>query len=342
MILINIIHFTFVNKQIILYIDIKSKSLFSELNGMKQGKKRIMSFKAAVQLAAPHTWPSSIIPVCLGAALSCADSVPIDPAVLLFTLCTAVLLQSAVNTLNDYADFVSGLDTEENCPDNTDAARVYECSSPKAALCLGMLFLLGAAVFGAALIANCGTAMIIYGAVALAAIALYTVPLFAFSRLPLGEALSGGTMGGVLTFAAYHAQSGRFEPRLLYLCLPMAIMIGCIMLVNNASDIEKDIEGGRKTLPICVGRGASQIILRTAVMASCLLTAVFVCVLAPRGAAALPVMAVSLMIDPHIRALFTAPLSPERRGASMRGVLSACTKINALYALGLIIHSLSL
>lgn len=309
---------------------------------MTERPKRRMSFKAAVQLAAPHTWPSSIMPVVLGCALSCASSIPIEPLPLFCTLAVAVLLQSAVNTLNDYADFVSGLDTEENCADTTDAALIYECSSPKAALALGMLFLLLAAVFGAALIVCCGMAMTVYGAIALAAIVLYTVPCFSFSKLPLGEALSGGAMGGVLTFAAFHAQAGYFEPRLLYLCLPMAMMIGCIMLVNNASDIEKDIDGGRKTLPICVGRGASQIILRTAVIASGLLAAVYVCVMAPRGIPALPVMAAALIIDPHVRALFTSPLSPERRSASMRGVLSACTKINALYAIGLIIHSLSL
>lgn len=315
--------------------------VFSELNTMNDGKKRIMSFKAAVQLAAPHTWPSSILPVSLGVALSCAESIPINANVLLFTLCTAVLLQSAVNTLNDYADFVSGLDTEENCPDNTDAALVYECSSPKAALILGMLFLIGAMVFGAELIARCGKAMMIYGGIALAAILLYTVPLFSFGRLPLGELLSGGTMGGVLTCAAYHAQAGSFSPHIIYLCLPMAIMIGCIMLVNNTSDIEKDMAGGRKTLPVCVGRRTAQIILRTAVTASAVLAAVFVCVKYPSGALMLSVMLAALLIDPYVTGLFTKPVSPQRRPASMRGVLSACIRINAVYALAVAVHALS-
>ncbi len=309
---------------------------------MKERKKRILSFKAAVQLAAPHTWPSSILPVLLGAALSCAESIPVNASVLLFTLCTAVLLQAAVNTLNDYVDFVSGLDTEENCPDTTDAALVFECSSPKAALILGMLFLLGAAVFGTALIANCGMAMMVYGGIALAAIVLYTMPVFSFSRLPLGELLSGGTMGGVLTCAAYHAQAGRFSPDVLYLCLPMVIMIACIMLVNNTSDIEKDRVGGRKTLPVCVGRGASQIILKAAVIASVLCTAVFVCVKYPSGAPIIPVMIVALLIDPYVTALFTKAISPERRPASMRGVLSACVRVNALYTIAVVIHALSM
>lgn len=307
---------------------------------MNERKKRTMSFKAAVQLAAPHTWPSSILPVLLGAALSCAELTPLNATVLLFTLCTAVLLQSAVNTLNDYADFVSGLDNEENCPDVTDAALVFECSSPKAALALGMLFLLAAAVFGALLVVGCGPAMLVYGGIALAAILLYTVPIFSFSKLPLGELLSGGTMGGVLTCAAYHAQAGCFSPELIYLCLPMVIMIGCIMLVNNTSDIEKDMEGGRKTLPVCVGRSISQVILRAAVIVSVLCTAVFVCVKYPSGAPAIPVMLAALIIDPFVRGLFTENIGPERRPASMRGVLSACVRINALYAVAAVMHVL--
>lgn len=308
---------------------------------MSKQTKRIMSFKAALQLAAPHTWPSSILPVALGAAMSRAESVPVNTPMLMFTLLVAVLLQAAINTLNDYADFVSGLDTEENCVDTTDAALVYECSSPKAALILGMLLLLCAAAFGAALIVNCGTVMMIYGVIALAAILLYTVPFFKFGRLPLGELLSGGSMGTVLTCAAYHAQAGHFSAEVLYLSLPMSIMIGCIMLVNNTSDIEKDIEGGRRTLPVCVGRHISQIILRTAVIASVLCAAVFVCLKYPSGILIIPVMIIALIIDPFVTGLFTKPISPERRGTSMGGVLRACVRINAVYIIAVVLHILS-
>jgi len=308
---------------------------------MHEQRKRIMSFRAAVQLAAPHTWPSSILPVALGTALGCAEMVPVNMPIFVSTLFVAVLLQSAVNTLNDYADFVSGLDTEENCPDTTDAALVFECSSPRAALALGFLFLLGAAVFGAVLVANCGMVMMIYGGIGLAAIILYTVPLFSFGRLPLGELLSGGTMGGVLTCAAYHAQTGHFSADMLYLCLPMVMMIGCIMLVNNTSDIEKDMEGGRRTLPVCVGRHISQIILKTAVTASFVCSAVFVCVGYPSGALMIPVMVIALIIDPFVRGLFSEPIVPQRRPASMRGVLNACVKINAVYVMAIIVHALS-
>lgn len=304
-------------------------------------KKRILSFKAAVQLAAPHTWPASILPVLLGSALGCAGSGVLDVTGFFFALCVAVLLQSAVNTLNDYADFVSGLDTQENCPDAADAALVYECSSPKAALYLGILFLFGAAVFGAALVMRCSPAMLIYGAVALAAILLYTVPVFRFSKLPLGELLSGGTMGGVLTIAAFHVQAEVFRADMLYLCLPMLIMIGCIMLVNNTADIEKDSEGGRKTLPVCVGRKMAQRILKASILISAALVCVYVCVFYPGGMLALPVMLLALLIDPFVCRLFTGCIDQPHRPESMKGVLDAHVRINLLYAFAVFIHILS-
>lgn len=306
-----------------------------------QKENRLLSFQAAVHLAAPHTWPASILPVMLGSALGCASAGVLDVPAFFLTLAVAVLLQSAVNTLNDYADFVSGLDTQENCPDTSDAALVYECSSPKAALVLGLLFLLGAAILGALLIVRCSLAMLVYGAVALAAILLYTVPVFRFSKLPLGELLSGGVMGGVLTAAAFHGQTGAFSPNIIYLCLPMLIMIGCIMLVNNTADIEKDASGGKTTLPVCVGRKSAQRILRAAILISAALAGIYVCVFYPGGMLALPVMLPALLIDSFVCRLFTGCVDQAHRPESMRGVLDAHVRINLLYTCAVFIHILS-
>ena len=88
--------------------------------------KSFISFAAAVQLAAPHTWPAAILPVILGTAVACAGGAKLNVLCFAAVFIVAVLLQSAVNTLNDYADFVSGLDSADNCPDTSDAALIYQ------------------------------------------------------------------------------------------------------------------------------------------------------------------------------------------------------------------------
>lgn len=295
-------------------------------------KKWPISLRGIVHLAAPHTWPAAVLPVLLGTSLSFACGVPVHSDILLYTLATAVLLQAAVNTLNDYRDYLSGLDSEDNCTDPTDAALIYDCSSPRTALTLGLVFLFGAAVFGGLLILIRGVAMLTYGGLALAAILLYTLPYLSLSDLPLGELLSGGTMGGVLTCASYHAQAGAFSWDLLYLCLPAVVTIGCIMLVNNTSDIEKDQQGGRVTLPICIGRRGAQILLRIAVVSAALAVLLIITCRFPRGIAAMPVMFVALLVSQPVCDLYFASVTFERRKNSMTAILQAHTWIIASYS----------
>ena len=307
----------------------------------KSASKPAMTLKAAVHLAAPHTWPAAVLPVLLGNALAAARGFGLRPAVSLLTMLVAVLLQSAVNTLNDYRDFVSGVDTAENCTDETDAALIYECSSPKAAAALGFTFLLLAAILGGILTAICSWQLLLYGGAAALALLLYTLPKISFSALPLGELLSGGAMGGVLTLAAFHAQTGFADWQAVLCTVPAIITIGGIMQVNNTCDIEKDRIGKRYTMPALVGRKASEWILRLALVLAALLVIVIVGVYYARGAVVLPFMIVGALLNPSIMELFRMPLSPERRPLCMRGILSVHKLISVCYIGSLIYFCLT-
>ena len=303
--------------------------------------QRAMSLSGAVHLAAPHTWPAAVLPALLGSALACADGTPLRPWIALAVLAVSVLLQSAINTLNDWRDFVSGLDSAENCTDQSDAALIYDGCTPRGALALGLAFLLCAALLGGVLVVCCGAALLIYGALALLAIVLYVLPKRAFSALPFGELLSGLAMGLVLTAAAYHAQRGCFPPALLWQSLPPVLTIGCIMLVNNTSDIEKDTAGGRRTLPVCIGRSASEKLLRTLLAAAALGVTAILLFRFPDGAAAAAVMFFGLLTNANVRGLFLQPVTPERRRDSMGGILAAHKWITAGYLAGVVIFTLA-
>lgn len=261
------------------------------------------------------------MPVLLGAAVAFESGATPKPWQLLITLGIAVLLQSAINTLNDYRDFSSGLDTAENCDDPTDAALIYEHTDPKAALYFGVALLASAAVLGAGLVYLSGPDLMLYAAAAILAIVLYTLPGISFSSLPLGELLSGLAMGGVLTCAAYRIQAGELRAEALLLCVPAVLTIANIMLVNNISDIEKDREGGRRTLPVCVGRKVAQAVLRALILIAAAGVALAAILKYPGGLAAVPALALgaALFCGP----LFTRPIVSEVRVESMRCVLSA-------------------
>lgn len=311
---------------------------YDSMTGSKQ--KTPFRLRAVLELAAPHTWPAAVLPVLLGAALACADGAEMRSWPLFFVLAVAVLLQSAINTLNDYRDFVSGLDNSDNCTDPTDAALIYAGITPGSALALGIAFLLGAAVFGALLIGQCGFAMLWYGALALAAILLYILPRVSLSDRPFGELLSGISMGGVLTCAACHAVSGSFSWRAVFLCLPAVITIGCIMLVNNTSDIEKDTAGGRRTLSVCLGRSRAELLLRCAIPAAALFVILVTCILFPAGIASLPVGAAGLLTNRGVRGLFLGSVTPERRRENMTAILSVHKWITGCYTAAVLLSVL--
>ena len=100
----------------------------------------------SLQLAAPHTWVSAIIPVLVSAVyVGVTYSGKINIVVLLVLLAISILMQSSVNTLNDYFDFKKGTDSLDNSSeDSFDAVLVYHQLKPHHVLCLGIGYLAAA------------------------------------------------------------------------------------------------------------------------------------------------------------------------------------------------------
>ena len=75
----------------------------------------------AVELAAPHTWPAAILPVLVATSCAAVTSPAISATMACILLVICILMQSSVNTFNDYYDYVKGADSEEDNVDPTDA-----------------------------------------------------------------------------------------------------------------------------------------------------------------------------------------------------------------------------
>jgi len=319
---------------------IDCSSVFIQMrDDKKKSVKRSFSLKAAIQLAAPHTWPAAFLPVLLGSALAYAGGASVNSWLLLTALATGILLQAAVNTLNDYRDFVNGIDTAANCDDPTDAALIYECDDPRSVKIFGFSLLAAAAVLGAVLVYISGLGMLIYGGLAFLAIALYTLPGVNFSSLPLGELLSGTAMGCVLTCASYHAQAGGCSAETAILSIPAVLTIANIMLANNTSDIERDREGSRRTFPVCVGRGLAQTTLRLIIIITIIMVTLAAFIRFPGGLPIVPVLFIGTALAAY--PLFTRPRTPDVRAESMRCILAAHKWTIASYIAVIMLHCIT-
>ena len=306
----------------------KAPDPIQEYNKMKQ------TIKNAVNLAAPHTWSASIMPCVLALAISYkqAGTIRADMALCLFVI--AVLMQSSVNALNDYADFVKGTDTLDNSPDPTDAVIVYGLK-PETAKKLGIAFLLCAFLTGIHVVVRCGTVPLVIGLIGALIIVAYSCGKLPISYLPFGELVSGFVMGGLITLAGVYMQTGLLRFSVLAEALPVIIGIGMIMLSNNGCDIERDIPAGRRTLPCLLGRARTDRLYRVLLIVW-LLSPLPVFLVERHGLSVLVYILEMPVSMSHFVRQYSLPLGQEKRGLVMAGITNLVILLSFAYAAALL------
>lgn len=284
----------------------------------------------ALQIAAPHTWPAAILPALIAMACAAANGYTVSAVMALVLLAICILMQAAVNTFNDYYDYVKGSDSAEDNVDPTDAVLVYNNVNPRSALMLAVGFLVVAFALGAYVIWQAGWIPLVIGIVGAIVVVLYSAGKTPISYLPIGELMSGFVMGGLIPLACYQALTKCFDPLMLVWALPTIIGVGLIMLTNNTCDVEKDIESGRKTLPVLLGRSRARALYHALVWIWIALIIVNVLIWFSGG---WPVLVFMLAASiPLLKALLSNPLAPPARIGAMAQICSINIALGAFYA----------
>ncbi|MBQ6390515.1 MAG: prenyltransferase [Eggerthellaceae bacterium] len=290
----------------------------------------------ALNLAAPHTWPAAIMPTLV--AVSAAASVTaISASMSIVLLCIVILMQSAVNTFNDYYDYVKGTDSAEDNVDESDAVLVYNNIDPKSALRLAIGFLGVAFLLGIYAIVVAGFVPLVIALIGALFVVLYSAGKSPISYLPLGEVVSGVVMGGLIPLAVYKVLTGILDFRMLIVALPTIIGVALIMFTNNTCDLERDIPAGRKTLPILLGRERSRSLYHALLVLWVVLMIVNVAIWYTPGLVIVPFML--LASYPIVKALWGNPLTPERRLQAMPQALTVNVVFGTFYAAALLAAS---
>jgi len=294
-----------------------------------------LRLKDVIDLAAPHTWPGSVAPAFIGLAASYNRLGYLDPLMAFCFLVIIILMQSAVNTFDDYADYVKGTDTLENSPDAYDAVIVYGLS-PRTARNLGFLFLLIAAIPAAYVVAVCGWVPLVIGLVGTAVLFWYAFGRTPISYLPLGEVLCGFVMGGLIPLAGVCMQTKALDLFVLVEAIPPMFGMAINMFSNNGCDIARDKPAGRKTLACLIGQQRTdrlyRILLIVWVLSPAIVlgaqlrwTSVLIYILA--------CMAFLHLIDRQFR----IQLGPEAREKVMTGATTLVSLIGFSYALAMVL-----
>lgn len=294
-----------------------------------------LSPRLALQLAAPHTWPAAIMPVLVAAACALANTGSLDVGMAWLLLLICILMQASVNTFNDYFDFIKGTDTAEDNVEASDSVLVYNDVNPRSALGLAIGFLTVAFLLGLYVVWKTGPVPLVIALIGAVIVVMYSGGKTPLSYLPVGEAVSGIVMGGLIPLACYQVLSGTFTFMALLWATPTIIGVGLIMMTNNTCDIEKDTEASRRTLPVLLGRERARALYHALMVVWVLAILAIVAIWFPRGIVVLPFLALGCY--PLMMGLWKNPLAAPTRIGAMGQICSVNVALGAFYAAALLL-----
>ena len=163
-----------------------------------------------------------------------------------------ILTHVSVNTLNDYADFRSGVDLKTQRTPFSGGSGILPAKllKPAQVLWLGLGSLVIAVAIGIYFIITTGLLLLPLLVVAGLCIVLYT-PLVL--KTPSPEWAAGLGLGTLPILGAYFVQTGSYSLPVFIASIPSGILVYNLLLLNEFPDVEADKVAHRKTLPITSG-----------------------------------------------------------------------------------------
>ena len=170
-----------------------------------------------------------------------------------------LLAHISVNVLNDYFDYRSGIDLETRRTPFSGGSGILPAAllKPRQVFWLGLgsfLFIIPIGIF---FIITSGWLLLPLLLVAAVCVLLYT-PFILKLRWP--EWAPGLGMGILPVLGVYFVQTSAYTWPAVVAAIPSGILVHNLLLLNEFPDTEADRKGGRKTLPITMGKERAGIV----------------------------------------------------------------------------------
>ena len=210
--------------------------------------------------ARPRTLAASVAPVVVGTAAA-GD-------VVWWRFVAALLvglgLQVGVNFANDYHDGVRGVDTHDRLgPPRLTSSGL---ASPTAVLVAAVVSIGVAGVAGLALAAATTWWLVPIGAVAMAALWLYSGGPRPYAELGLGEVMVFLFFGVMATAGTAYVNAERVRAAAWWASVSIGLLAVAILVANNLRDIPTDSAAGRRTLAVRLGDRRTRTLYRACVV----------------------------------------------------------------------------
>ena len=233
-----------------------------------------MTKKEFIELVELRTKIASVFPFVIAFLYSFVLFKQVNILNMLLFFIGMICFDMATTVMNNLMDYVKAKNSDYR--DNHNVIGTSSITVKKAWQVFGGLFAV-AAVVGIILVARTNILLLIVGAICFFIGVFYTFGPIPISRMPLGEVLSGLTMGfGIFwiviflnspeaSFAWMGLEEGMLVVQLALLdhfkvallSLPLVCTIANIMLSNNLCDLETDITNHRYTLVYYIGKATA-------------------------------------------------------------------------------------
>ena len=230
-----------------------------------------MNFKIFAELIELKAKTASIFPFLLGLAYSLYHYQSVNLSALAIYFVAMFMFNCFVDIWDNYNDYHKAVDTDDYQKNTNIIGREN--------LSMGLIKILLAFFFFGSLILGIVVALMTGWAVFWLGILCYAVGVFyaggpkPLSSLPLGELLSGLTMGYVIFLICLYINSSQnfvwsFAnlATTFLIALPNTLLIANLMLANNTCDLEEDEANHRYTIVHYIGKKAALIWWTTALI----------------------------------------------------------------------------
>ncbi len=198
-----------------------------------------------------YSFTASIIPCLVGASLALYLQAQANWLLLPVIIICSVLMHAATNLTNDYYDFKRGVD--QNYRYASGRCLIDAMLTPRQAKISALILFAISFILGLILVAQRGPWMLVLGITGICGGYFYTAMPIGYKYFGLGDILVFLLMGPLMVTGSYFALTGKFEPRVLLVSLPIGCLVTAILASNNIRDIKHDQELKIQTFAAVIG-----------------------------------------------------------------------------------------
>jgi len=229
------------------------------------------SLKAWLTLPRFQFLPLTVIMVSLGTAIAAYEGY-FHLGHFLLAMIGSILVHMTVNVINDYHDYVDGIDLNTQRTPFSGGSGVLPLNllKPKQAFWFATICLLIAMVIGFYFVMKRG--WFLFPLLLLAGFSAYFYNVY-LSKWHIGEIFAGLCFGPLLVLGSYYVQTGRYSWETLVASLAPGILTSNLLFLNEFPDREADRKGGRRHFVISLGKKDASYLFVA------LLTASYLCII---------------------------------------------------------------